>query len=407
MSETKVFPKAFQALIITGMLSFGTINTVVKKIMYQTDGKNIDGGMEPYAKPWWCTLIMFMGEAMCLVAYYCIKASRKGVYAPDDKYIRQDPTGGMGYKNFLLLVLLLSTCDLLQTTLTGIGLLYCPASITQILRGFLIVFVLGSARIFLKRIPKTFHLFGVCSALVGLIFVGINALLNAKNENSGIGGIVLGICLTLTAQVFSSIQFVFEEKFMKGKYDIPSLYLVGFEGIFGMLLCICVFLPAVYFIPGKDHGSYENFINSAYMMFNNPLLLGLQVLYFVSISFFNFMALTISKMLSATHRALIDALRTASVWVVMVIIYYATLKSKPAHDNKPYGEELNWYSFIEAFGFVCMIFGTLVHNNVGGFGLKVMAIFKIGEGEVECCKCEKKYHQIGADEEDLLTTSEK
>lgn len=143
-------------MIIAGMLTFGTINTVVKKIMYQTDGINIDGTEEEYAKPWWCTLIMFLGEAMCLIAYYCIKCSRKGVIAPDDKYIRADPTGGMGWKHFLLLVLLLSTCDLLQTTLTGIGLLYCPASITQILRGFLIVFVLGAARIFLHRVPKTY-----------------------------------------------------------------------------------------------------------------------------------------------------------------------------------------------------------------------------------------------------------
>ena len=92
-------------MIITGMLTFGTINTVVKKIMYQTDGINIDGTYEEYAKPWWCTLIMFLGEAMCLVAYYCIKCSRKGVISPDDKYIRVDPTGGMGWKHFLILVL--------------------------------------------------------------------------------------------------------------------------------------------------------------------------------------------------------------------------------------------------------------------------------------------------------------
>lgn len=62
---------------------------------------------------------------------------------------------------------------------------------------------------------------------------------------------------------------------MKGKLDIPSLYLVGWEGIAGATLSALVFLPAVYFIPGSDHGSYENFINSAYMMFMNPVLLAL------------------------------------------------------------------------------------------------------------------------------------
>ena len=130
MTETKQPNKAFAAMIITGMLTFGTINTVVKKIMYDSDGKNIDGTFEAYKKPWWCTLIMFLGESMCLVVYYIIKASRKGDIKPDDKYIRKDPTSGMGYMRFCALVTLLSTCDLIQTTLTGIGLLWCPASIT-------------------------------------------------------------------------------------------------------------------------------------------------------------------------------------------------------------------------------------------------------------------------------------
>lgn len=186
-------------LIILGMLGFGTINTVSKKIMYQTDGKTIDGNEEPYAKPWWCTLIMFLGETMCLIVYYIIKCTRRGNIAPDDKYVRTDPTSGLGYKRFVGLAFILSSCDLLQTTLTGIGLVYCPASITQILRGFLIVFVLTAARIFLKRIPKTYQLFGVCSSLIGLIYVGINAVLNTSQTSTSAGGVILGIFLTLFA----------------------------------------------------------------------------------------------------------------------------------------------------------------------------------------------------------------
>ena len=189
----------FVPAIITGMLTFGTINTAIKKVMYQTEGRNIAGGYEPYAKPWWCTLIMFLGELMCLFVYWIIKASRRGNISPNDKYIRRDPTGGMGYPRFCVLVVLLALCDLLQTTMTGIGLIYCPASITQILRGFLIVFVLGASRIFLRRIPRMFQLFGVCMALGGLIYVGVNAMLNANNTGTTVGGIALGIMLTLTA----------------------------------------------------------------------------------------------------------------------------------------------------------------------------------------------------------------
>ena len=178
---------------------------------------------------------------------------------------------------------------------------------------------------------------------------------------------------------------------MKGKYDIPSLYLVGFEGLFGALLCVLIFLPAVYLIPGNDHGSYENFINSAYMMFNNWKLLLFQSLYFVSISFFNFMAMTISKLLSATHRALLDAMRTASVWIIMVILFYATYSASPATGDVPYGEPLNFLSFIELFGFGVMFCGTIVHNNVNGAGDWLMRETRLGSEEVACCNCNHNY----------------
>lgn len=208
-----------------------------------------------------------------------------------------------------------------------------------------------------------------------------------------IGDIILGICLTLFAQIFSSIQFVFEEKFMKS-LSLPPLYLVGWEGIVGAALAVFIFLPACYLIPGSDFGSYENFINSAYMMFTNGLLFGLQFLYFISISFFNFMSLTLSKMLSATHRSIIDALRTCFVWVFMVIMFYSTQSSKPAAGDQPYGEPLTWWSFFQLAGFCFMFTGTVIHNNVNKSGEKLMGFLHIHSGEVACCQCQKKYSEI-------------
>jgi len=401
-------PKKWQNLILSvGMLSTGSLNTISKKIMYQTQGKNIDGEMEYYDKPWWCTLIMFLGEAVCLAAFYVQRAVSKRRSArqaaklveeeEDDESsqhrapqpaaraapARYDPTGGFGMWRFLLLSCLLCSCDLVATTLTGIALVYCSASVTQILRGFVIVFVLLFSICFLHRSPMRWQVIGVCSSVLGLIFIGIAALLG-----EGAGGkvldMVLGICLALVAQVFSATQFVFEEKFMKG-HDIPPLYLVGWEGIFGSILTMGVALPICYAIPGDDHGSYENFINSAYMMFNNGLLLGMQLLYFISISFFNYMSLTMSKALSATNRTLIDAMRTCVVWIVMCIVYYCTFESM---GENAYGEPLSWYSLLQLAGFIFMIFGTVIHNNVNGFGAKVACYKKGDEPQpLNCCPC--------------------
>lgn len=99
-------------------------------------------------------------------------------------------------------------------------------------------------------------------------------------------------------------------------------------------------------------------------------------------------------MLSATHRALLDALRTATVWLVMAAAYYATLGPMPAAGHRPYGEPLNWLSTIEAFGFCCMVLGTLVHNDVSGLGVRIVTMAGLGSGEVEWCKSSKDRYKI-------------
>lgn len=395
------FPyKRFQSLFLAiGMLSTGTINTVAKKVSYQTKVKNSNEYRVYFSKPWFSTLVMFIGESLCLLIYAIQlliarfrkrKAPKVEIVVPEihnhqmlnsheerlndtdypePKAPKLDPTGGMGHSKFLLMACLLCSCDLVATTLTGIGLLYCPASIVQILRGFVMVFVMLFAFIFLKRKPSRWEILGVGFSICGLACVGVSAVLGDGTSKNGIL-MAIGIALCLLAQVFSAIQFVFEEKFMKG-YDIPPLYLVGFEGIFGALMTAGICFPVVWAIPGRDDGSYENFVGTVYMVFTSNQVLLLQVLIFVSIAFFNWISLTMSKVLSSTHRTLIDAMRTIFVWLVMVVVYYCTYKTP-----RTYGEPVTLYSLLEATGFLFMIFGTVIHNNVNGFGEKIMCVKK-------------------------------
>jgi hypothetical protein len=48
----------------------------------------------------------------------------------------------------------------------------------------------------------------------------------------------------LSAQVFTAIQFVVEEKFL-GKYNVPPLQAVGMEGVFGLLI-LAILWPILY-----------------------------------------------------------------------------------------------------------------------------------------------------------------
>lgn len=383
-----------ELLLAGAMLSTGSLNTVAKKVMYQTKGVNIDGEIEYYKKPWVCTFFMFCGESMCMLFFvlfaiyyrFCNKQSKESVESQtlselsvpqEDNKIRfvtreevsNDPTGGLGFK-FPLYVTLFASCDLLSTSLTGIGLMYCNASIIQILRGFVIVFTMLFAWLFLKRKPKIFQTVGVLFALFGLCCVGASAVLaerGSTDENHTVYEQLLGIGLTLLSQVFSSIQFVLEEKLLKQNSHkispIPPLFLVGSEGLAGAILSICVALPIANAIPGSDHGSYENFKNSFYMLFHNVQIPILQFLYFISISFFNWTSFIYSKVLSSTSRTLVDACRTIVVWIVMVIVFYATVHA--------YGEPITYWSILQVFGFVGMLLGTTTHNNIGGVGEKV------------------------------------
>lgn len=379
------------------MLSTGSLNTISKKIMYQTEGWTIDPEVrQKYQRPWFCTFIMFCGEAMCMLFFYLFALyykwsdRKKTEYSPkgqisdmtsvaegqSDKVVfvsreevKGDPTGGLGWR-FPLYAALFASCDLMATSLTGIGLMYCNASVVQILRGFVIVFTMLFAWAFLKRKPKFVQVLGVLFAICGLVLVGVSAIMiekdAAKTEaGHSVADTILGLGLTLLSQVFSAIQFVFEEKLLKQNSHkvgpIPPLFLVGAEGIAGAVLTMGVALPIANSIPGTDFGCYENLENSVYMMFHNPLVLALQLIYFGSISFFNWSSFVYSKALSATARTLVDACRTIVVWIVMVSVFYAC-------PGQGYGEPVAGWSVLQVCGFIGMMIGTTTHNNIGGFG---------------------------------------
>jgi drug/metabolite transporter (DMT)-like permease len=282
-----------------------------------------------------------------------------------------DPSGGLRWR-FPFIVSLFASCDLISTSLSGVGLVYCNASVVQILRGCVIVFTMLNAWIFLKRKPNLAQVLGVCFAILGLALVGTSAVMSDNSSSKSAKDTLLGIGLVLLSQVFSSIQFVFEEKLLKQNTQktgpIPPLFLVGSEGIAGMILTIGIALPITNAIHGHDHGSYENLKNSVYMLFHNKLILGLQFLYFSSISFFNWSSFLYARVLSATARSLVDTCRTIVVWIVMLVVYYA--------DKHIYGEPFVPWTTLEVVGFIGMVLGTTTHNNIGG----------AGDAMTRCCK---------------------
>lgn len=126
--------------------------------------------------------------------------------------------------------------------------------------------------------------------------------------------IVVGDVLIVLAQIVTASQMVFEEKFVVD-LDIPALEAVGFEGLFGFIVLSLILIP-FYFIelPRKfaspPHFVIEDSYDGMIQVFNN-VYLSLTVLgAILSVAFFNFSGISVTKEISATTRMVLDSVRT-------------------------------------------------------------------------------------------------
>jgi hypothetical protein len=208
--------KALVFVLVTGMLVSGVANTILTKLQD-------NAGFE---QPVWQTLNMFVGESGCWLVVFAhwlrtylaqrktkdyepvttddtdghhiddglqepngIHTHGEGVYgssvavageeeedtSPLVKTLsQQEPTELRGKTLFLLA--LPSACDIMGTTLVNVGLIMVPASIYQMVRGFLVVFVGLFSVIFLKRKLTLSQWGGLFLVVLGVSLVGMSAL---------------------------------------------------------------------------------------------------------------------------------------------------------------------------------------------------------------------------------------
>ena len=201
--------------------------------------------------------------------------------------------------------------------------------------------------------------------IVGLIIVGVNAALGGKDEFDS--KIILGIFLVTLSQVFSCFLFVSEEKILKN-YDVPPLKAVGMEGMWGVG-CYIILLFIFYFIRCedwydilKDNICIKDDLEGA-IRFENALFAFRQIwdsweiklflsMYILSIAFFNFSGLTISKNASATSRTIVDTLRTIIVWSFFLVMPFVPEDTKET------------FSWLQLVGFLILILGGLIYNEI-------------------------------------------
>jgi drug/metabolite transporter (DMT)-like permease len=178
----------------------------------------------------------------------------------------------------VILLALPAICDICGTTLMNAGLLLVAASIYQMTRGALVLFVGLFSVMFLGRHLRIFQWLSLVGVVLGVAVVGLSGAIwpdeksvasgsdpfddtRTKDGLSDAAAATVGVLLIAGAQVFTATQFVLEEWILENS-SIQPLKVVGWEGLFGFvvtLLIMCIMHLAV----GRTEAGRDGYFDMA------------------------------------------------------------------------------------------------------------------------------------------------
>jgi len=354
------------AAAIACMLLFGSLNTILLKMLLTVDAVGVDGEQKQFKKPWFMTFTMFLSMVMSLgfvAAQNCqsSRANKLNESLVDKSNIQETGAakdGQLSYLQKVRLVAIPAMFDLCGIGIALIGLLLIPASIWQILRGAEIVFAEIISVFLLKEKSLTHKWLGIGFCILGIAIVGAASVAGGsahgdKAEPQSL--LIFGIAIVLFSQIVQAGQMVGEEYFMK-ELDLEAMEVIGYEGMWGLLAMVCVVMPTLYVMPGADSGCQENTYDSLVMLANSSHLLGLWFLLFCSCLIYNLSGIMITQYLTAVHRVICEAMRTLVVWMAAIYVYYFV------DSSSGFGEALTPYSVYVACGFGVVFLGQVTYG---------------------------------------------
>lgn len=179
-----------------------------------------------------------------------------------------------GYR--VCLLALPAICDICGTTLMNAGLLLVAASIYQMTRGALVLFVGLFSVLFLKRHLWLFQWLSLIGVVLGVAVVGLAGAIwpdektaaahgqGVETEGGAGAGLsdtaaaVVGVLLIAGAQIFTATQFVLEEWMLENS-PVEPIRVVGWEGIFGFSFTVIAMMVLHAAVGRTEAGRYGYF----------------------------------------------------------------------------------------------------------------------------------------------------
>ena len=188
----------------------------------------------------------------------------------------------------VILLALPACCDMTGTTLMNVGLLFVAASIYQMTRGALVLFVGIFSVVFLKRKLYLYHWSALVIVVLGVAIVGLagaiaphpqaqpepNSIIQsgllmmramAKDAKSQVKSTealytVVGVLMIALAQIFTATQFVLEEWILE-QYALEPLKVVGWEGVFGFIVTV-IGMIILHFAVGRTEKGRNGYFDA-------------------------------------------------------------------------------------------------------------------------------------------------
>jgi len=350
------------------LLVFGALNTLSTKLTFQLQALDLNGHMQTFQKPWFGVYRMFQGMALVMVFHgYNEISNYMKRRASNDKIgslsAEQSSVPPVTPLKAYFAVALPALFDLLGTVFMYVGLFYNSASVFQMMRGSMIVFATIFSVTFLKRKMSKLKWLGVGMCVVAVCLVGTANMMSESEQVEKVDPSlkIYGMGMIIVGMIFSGAQIVVEEYFMKG-IAIPPMCIVGMEGVWGVIFTFALIFPIVGRLPGDDVGGcVENLDNDVFMVQNNAELQKVVMVYLVSVFTYNIAGMMVTYALSAVHRTMLEASRTAVIWSMDLAIH-------AMWPGSSYGEAWNSWSYLQLVGFVMLVLGQATYGELINWG---------------------------------------
>ena len=341
---------SLQKKIIT-LVSFficGAFSAVLGNVLYNQKSIGLHNVLKPFRKPW------FQGWSMFVAMSFLIFDTPWSNKCKCPEYSIGGTIRGWG---LFRIVSIPALCDLFATVLQNIALLYLPPSVWQMTRGSILLFTALFAIFYRHKKLKAADWIGVITTIVGICIVGLSAVFNGKKSDTSIPMMIFSMILVIIAQGLQAFQTIVEEELLHD-VDATENEIVSFEGLWGLFFSTFITLPIANIMPedageGLFEHSYETFL----MIKNSTPIILIIIVYMIAILGYNLTGMMVTSFSTAIHRNIYEALRSAAVWLLSVIVY----KIAPTSGA---GETITWMSLLQLFGFSVSIFGSFIYNRV-------------------------------------------